>query len=41
MARKKRGMGFLGMFALVVIILLIVAYLEQHNVHLHLPKIGN
>jgi hypothetical protein len=41
MARKKRGWGLLGTFALIVIILMIVAYLQRHSVHLHLPKIGN
>ncbi|HEX3788707.1 MAG TPA: hypothetical protein VHW44_12660 [Pseudonocardiaceae bacterium] len=37
--RKKRGFGLLGFFALVVIVLLLVAYLQQHNIHL--PKFGN
>lgn len=41
MARKKRGLGLLGTFALIVIILMIVAYFQQHSLHLHLPKIGN
>jgi hypothetical protein len=40
MARKKRGLGLLGTFALVVIVLLVVAYLQQHHLQLHLPTIG-
>lgn len=41
MAKKKRGYGLLGTFAIIVIILLIVAYLQQHHFAIHLPKIGN
>lgn len=41
MARKKRGLGLLGTIAVVVLILLVIAYLQHHNVHIHLPRIGN
>lgn len=36
MARKKSGLGLLGWIGLVIIVLLVLAYLQQHNV-VHLP----
>jgi hypothetical protein len=33
---RKRGLGLLGWIAVIVLILLAVAYLQQHHV-LHLP----
>jgi hypothetical protein len=35
-ARKKSGIGLLGWIAVVVLILIVVAYLQHHNV-IHLP----
>lgn len=34
MARKKSGLGLLGWLAVVVLVLVIVAYLQRHNIHL-------
>jgi hypothetical protein len=36
MARKKSGLGLLGWFAVLVLLLLLFAYLEHHNL-IHLP----
>jgi hypothetical protein len=36
MAKKKRGIGLLGWVAVLVIILLVLAYLQHHNL-VHLP----
>jgi hypothetical protein len=35
-ARKKSGIGLLGWIAVVVLILIVIAYLQHHNV-IHLP----
>lgn len=34
MARRRRGSGLLGLIAIVVIALLLVAYFQKHNIHL-------
>lgn len=34
MARRRRGSGLLGLIAIVVLALLLVAYFQRHNVHL-------
>jgi peptidoglycan biosynthesis protein MviN/MurJ (putative lipid II flippase) len=34
MARRRRGSGLLGLIAIVVIALLLVAYFQKHDVHL-------
>ncbi|HEX5115590.1 MAG TPA: hypothetical protein VFW65_10380 [Pseudonocardiaceae bacterium] len=36
MARKKRGLGLLGWVAVIVLVLLVLAYLQQHGM-VHLP----
>jgi hypothetical protein len=36
MARKKSGLGLLGWLGVVVLILLLFAYLQHHNL-IHLP----
>jgi hypothetical protein len=36
MARKKSGIGLLGWIAILVLILLVLAYLQHHNL-IHLP----
>lgn len=36
MARRKSGIGLLGWIALVVLVLLLLAYLQHHNL-VHLP----
>lgn len=41
MAKKKRGLGLLGTIAVIVLLLLVIAYLQRHNVHIPLPRIGN
>ena len=33
---RKRGLGLLGWIAVIVLILIVVAYLQQHHV-IHLP----
>ena len=39
MAKRRRGGGLLGLFAFIIVVLLIVAYLQKH--HLKLPDIGH
>lgn len=34
MARRRRGSGLLGLIAIVVIALLLVAYFQKHDIHL-------
>ena len=34
MARRRRGSGLLGLIAVVVIALLLVAYFQKHDIHL-------
>lgn len=34
MARKKSGIGLLGWIAVVVLVLIVVAYLQRHDIHL-------
>jgi hypothetical protein len=36
MARKKSGLGLLGWIGLVIIVLLVLAYLQQQHI-VHLP----
>jgi hypothetical protein len=36
MARKKRGIGLLGWFAVIVLLLLLFAYLQNNHL-IHLP----
>jgi hypothetical protein len=36
MAKKKSGLGLLGWVALLVIVLIVLAYLQHHNL-VHLP----
>lgn len=36
MARKKSGIGFLGWIAILVLVLIVLAYLQHHGV-VHLP----
>ncbi len=33
MARRKSGIGLLGWFAVVIIVLIVAAYLQRHNIH--------
>jgi hypothetical protein len=40
MARRRRGSGLLGLIAIVVLALLLVAYFQRHNVHIPLPNLG-
>jgi hypothetical protein len=40
MARRRRRLGLLGWLAVVVIVVLVIGYLQQHHIHLHLPKVG-
>jgi hypothetical protein len=40
MARRRRGSGLLGLIAVVVLALLLVAYFQRHNVHIPLPNLG-
>lgn len=37
MARKKSGLGLLGWLGVVILILLLFAYLQHHNL-IHLPS---
>lgn len=39
MARRRRGSGLLGLIAIVVIALLLVAYFQKHNIHI--PGFGS
>jgi hypothetical protein len=39
MARRRRGSGLLGLIAIVVIALLLVAYFQKHDIHL--PSFGD
>lgn len=41
MARRKRGLGLLGWLALIIIVVLVLAYLQKHNINIHLPKLGS
>jgi hypothetical protein len=41
MARRRRGGGLLGLFAFIIVVLLIVAYLQKHNFHIDLPDFGH
>ena len=34
MARRRRGSGLLGLIAIVVLALLLVAYFQKHDIHL-------
>jgi hypothetical protein len=34
MARRKSGIGLLGWIAIVILVLVVVAYLQRHNIHL-------
>ena len=36
MARKKSGIGLLGWLGIIVLVLLVLAYLQQHGI-VHLP----
>jgi hypothetical protein len=36
MARKKSGIGLLGWVGIIVLVLLVLAYLQQHGI-VHLP----
>ncbi|HEX3785656.1 MAG TPA: hypothetical protein VHX38_38890 [Pseudonocardiaceae bacterium] len=40
MARRRRRSGLLGLIAVVVLALLLVAYFQRHNVHIPLPNLG-
>jgi hypothetical protein len=40
-AKKKRGPGLLGLFAFIILVLLIVAYLQSHNFHVDLPDFSS
>lgn len=33
MARKKSGIGLLGWIAIVILVLILIGYLQRHNIH--------